>query len=86
MYQKDKSTYYPEITRDVALPWKDVRLNDITKGGTLFVGLGQKFGRTGIFGALGIVTERIRYQYFDETYILANNGNYSFHHQSFPTF
>lgn len=77
-YQRDKSTFYPDITRDVAIPWKDRRSEDIKKGGTAFLGIGKRFGRTGAFAALGLVTERIRYQYFDELYILSNNGYYSF--------
>ena len=77
-YQKDRSVFYSELTRDVVIPWADRRDDDIKKGGTLFLGLGQKFGRTGIFGALGIVNERNRYQYYDEMFILSNNGYYSF--------
>lgn len=77
-YRRDKSKYYEDLTRDVVIPWNDKRLDDITKGGTFFVGLGQRFKRTGVHAALGYVKERVRYQYFDELFILSNNGNYSF--------
>lgn len=77
-YQKDKSKYYEDLTRDVVIPWQDKRLEDITKGGTLYLGLGQRFGRTGINAAIGFATERVRYQYYDELFVLSNNGNYSF--------
>jgi len=77
-YQRDRSVFYSDLTRDVVIPWDDRRLDNIVKGGTLFLGLGQRFGRTSAFGALGIVGERNRYQYYDELFILSNNGNYSF--------
>lgn len=77
-YRRDKSKYYEDLTRDVVIPWNDKRLDDITKGGTFFAGLGQRFKRTGVHAALGYVKERVRYQYFDELFILSNNGNYSF--------
>lgn len=77
-FRRDKSTFYSELTRDVVVPWEDKRLNDIRKGGSLFLGLGQRFGRAGVHGALGLVKERVRYQYFDELFVLSNNGYYSF--------
>lgn len=77
-YQRDRSTFYSDLTRDVVIPWDDKRSTDIKKGSSVFAGVGQRFGRTGVFGALGVVNERNRYQYFDELYILSNNGYYSF--------
>lgn len=77
-YKTDKSKYYPDLTRDVVLPWNDKQLSNITKGGTFFLGVGQRFKRTGVHAALGFVKERVRYQYYDELFVLSNNGNYSF--------
>lgn len=73
----DKSTYYSDLTKDVVIPWNDKRLSNISKGGTLFLGAGHRFGANGVYAALGLGTETVRQQYFDELYILANNGRYS---------
>lgn len=77
-YQSDKSLYYLDLTAYDVIPWQDKRLADIKKSNSVYLGVGQKFGRTGVFGALGIINEKIRYQYFDELFILSNNGRYSF--------
>lgn len=84
---QDRSTFYPDLTRDVVIPWEDKRLPNITRGGTLFVGGGSRFGKTGIHAALGIGKERVRQQYFDELFILSNNGRYSIpdFHENFLT-
>lgn len=76
-YKIDESTYYPNLTTDQVIPWNDKKLSDIRKGGTLYVGVGRRYGKTGIHSAFGIAHEKVRFQYFDELYILSNNGKYS---------
>lgn len=77
-FQRDKSVYYEDITTDKVIPWRDKKLGDIKRFGTFYLGLGKRIGRLGVHGQLGFCQEEYRYQYFDELYILSNNGNYSF--------
>jgi hypothetical protein len=74
---KNKSIYYPEITVDQVIVWNDKKLSDIEEGWSLYMGLGKRYKRTGVHFMLGYVSQRDYYQYFDETYILSNNGKYS---------
>lgn len=58
--------------------WNDQRLDDITKGWSVYLGLGREFKNFGVNLSLGVGEEQKNYQFFDELYILSNNGNYSF--------
>ncbi len=76
--QRDKSFYYSDITMANAIDWKDRRLADIEKTNTTYLGVGKRYKRSGIHASVGINNERVNYQYFDELFVLSNNGNYSF--------
>jgi hypothetical protein len=75
--QRDESTFYPDLTMDRVIPWRDERLEDLNSGNVFYLGLGKKFGRTGIHTMAGFGRERKKYQFFDELYVLSNNGKYS---------
>lgn len=77
IFQKDESLFYPNLTRDRVLPWNDQRLEDIRRGRTFYFGFGKKIARTGIHALVGIGSFEKRYQFFDELYVLSNNGKYS---------
>lgn len=76
-FKRNESTYYPDLTTDVVLPWNDKRLPDIVRSGAFYIGGGRRINRTGVHVLLGVVSEKVRSQYFDELFILANNGKYS---------
>lgn len=76
-FQKDESSYYPDLTKDKVIPWGDQKLEDLHSGGTLYLGAGKRFARTGFHVMLGFGRETKRYQFFDEMFILSNNGKYS---------
>jgi hypothetical protein len=76
-YQRDISTFYPDLTRERALAWGDKRLEDVVKNQIFYVGLGKRYGRTGVHLSLGFGKERQRYQFEDEYFLLSNNGRYS---------
>lgn len=76
-FQRDYSTYYPNLTMDVVLPWKDKKLEDIVSESILYLGAGKKVKRTGFHLSLGFGNETRRYQFEDEMYVLSNNGKYS---------
>lgn len=76
-FQKDESSYYPDLTKDKVIPWGDQKLEDLYSGGTLYLGAGKRFARTGFHVMLGFGRETKRYQFFDELFILSNNGKYS---------
>jgi hypothetical protein len=76
-FQKDESTYYPDLTKDKVIPWGDQKLEDLYSGGVLYLGAGKRFARTGFHVMVGLGRETKRYQFFDEMFILSNNGKYS---------
>jgi len=76
-FQRDYSTYYPDLTMDVVLPWKDKKLEDIVSESVLYLGAGKRIKRTGLHLSLGFGNETRRYQFEDEMYVLSNNGKYS---------
>jgi hypothetical protein len=75
--EKDISTYYPDLSRERALAWGDRRLEDLTKSQVFYVGLGKRYGKTGVHLSLGLGNEKKRYQFEDEYFLLSNNGRYS---------
>jgi hypothetical protein len=83
-FYHNESTFYSNITMDVVQQWvrnnptQNYRLNDIKDGWNLYLGIGKEFGNFGANVSLGIGYEKDLYQYFDGTYILSNNGKYSF--------
>lgn len=76
-FQKDESLYYPDLTKDKVIPWGDQKLEDLYSGGALYLGAGKRFARTGFHVMVGFGRETKRYQFFDEMFILSNNGKYS---------
>jgi hypothetical protein len=76
-FQKDESSYYPDLTKDKVIPWGDQKLEDLYSGGALYLGAGKRFARTGFHVMVGFGRETKRYQFFDEMFILSNNGKYS---------
>lgn len=77
IFQRDEALFYPDLTMDKVLPWNDQKLEDIQKGNIVYLGFGKKISRTGLHAALGFGRSEKRYQFFDELYILSNNGKYS---------
>lgn len=80
--QKNESTYFPNLTMDKVLPWNDQKLNDLIEGWSFHLGMGHMFKDFGLEFMLGWNQDRYYYQYFDELYILSNNGKYSFKNYS----
>lgn len=84
MFTPDESTFYSNITMDVVQTWvntnpsQNYKLNDITDGWNVFLGVGREFKHFGANVSLGFGKETNNYQYFDGTFILSNNGKYSF--------
>lgn len=77
----DVSKYYtnPNVNfYNATTVWNDQRLDNITKGWSIYLGLGREFKNFGVNLSLGLGEEQNNYQFFDEFYILSNNGNYSF--------
>jgi hypothetical protein len=74
----DKSTFLPDLTMDYVILWNDDRLNDIFKGGSLYFGAGYKINKFGFYIMPGYGWDTNNFQFFDELYILSNNGKYSF--------
>ena len=77
----DKSQFYdnPNVNfYNASTVWSDQRLNDITKGWSVYLGVGREFKNLGVNLSLGVGQEQENFQFFDEYYILSNNGNYSF--------
>jgi hypothetical protein len=75
--QPDESTFYPNLTMDKVIPWGDEKLENLQSGHSFYLGLGKKFGRTGLHAMVGFGREKERYQFLDEMYVLSNNGKYS---------
>lgn len=77
----DKSQYYnnPNVNfYNATTSWNDKRLEDITKGWSAYLGVGREFKNFGVNLSLGFGKEIKNYQFFDELFVLSNNGNYSF--------
>lgn len=77
----DNSTYYNDSRVNfisASQIWKDERKEDIKKGSSVYIGFGAKFKNTQPYLALGFSKEKNLYQFYDETFILSNNGLYSF--------
>lgn len=74
----DQSSFLPNLTMDEVIPWNDTRLDDIVNGGVFYAGAGFKTGKFGFYLMPGYGWESHNFQFFDELYILSNNGKYSF--------
>jgi hypothetical protein len=76
---KDISVFYPELTLDKVLPWGDRKLSNFQQQSSFSVGLGKKLNKfAGIHMMIGFGKEKNNFRYFDEYFILSNNGEYSF--------
>jgi len=78
---QDRSEYYthPDVNfYNANSVWNDQRLENITKGWSLYLGVGREFKNIGVNLSLGVGRETENYQFFDEYYQLSNNGKYSF--------
>lgn len=78
---QDKSEYYshPDVNfYNATNVWKDQRLEDITKGWSMYLGVGREFKNLGVNISLGFGQETENFQFFDEYYQLSSNGKYSF--------
>lgn len=74
----DQSSFVPNLTMDYVMSWNDKRLEDITYGGVVYMGGGFKINKFGVYIMPGYGWDRNNFQFFDEFYILSNNGKYSF--------
>lgn len=77
----DKSEYYsnPQVNfYNATTSWNDKRLEDIVKGWSAYFGVGREFKNFGVNLSFGFGNQIRNYQFFDELYVLSNNGNYSF--------
>ena len=73
------SVYYPQLTLDKVLPWQDRKLSDETNTSLFSIGLGKKINKKiGVHMSLGVGKEEKRLRYYDEMFILSNNGQYTF--------
>lgn len=74
----DESSFIPNLTMDKVLEWEDKKLDDIFYGGSVYIGCGIKVNSFGIYVMPGYTWTTQNFQFFDEFYILSNNGRYSF--------
>lgn len=74
----DVSSFIPNLTMEKAISWNDKKLEDIVYGGSVYVGGGIKINSFGIHISPGYRWTTNNFQFFDEFYILSNNGRYSF--------
>lgn len=77
-FDKDESIFYDNIFMEDVIGWNDERLPDIQKNQSFYFGIGSKIKRFGVHFLIGFNKEIYNYQFFDELYILSNNGKYSF--------
>lgn len=78
-FQPDYSMYYPLLTLDKVIPWGDSKLNDQLNTRVFSIGAGKMFSkRLGLNVQFSFVKEQKKFKYFDETFILSNNGEYTF--------
>jgi hypothetical protein len=75
--ESDKSSFMSNVTMDDVIRWQDERLEDIRYGGTIYMGAGRKFSKFGAYVMGGYGWETHNLQFFDELYVLSNNGRYS---------
>jgi hypothetical protein len=76
---KDISVFYPELTLDKVLPWEDRKLSNFQQQSTFSIGLGKKLNKfAGIHMMVGFGREKNNFRYYDDYFILSNNGEYSF--------
>jgi hypothetical protein len=67
------------LTLDRVLPWDDRKLADEISTNMFSVGIGRKIDkRVGVHLSLGIGSEERRFKYYDEMFVLSNNGEYTF--------
>lgn len=72
-------TYYPLLTLDRVLPWDDRKLPDEIRSNMFYLGFGKKLDkRVGVHASLGFGKEIRRYKFYDELFVLSNNGEYTF--------
>ena len=73
------AVYYPLLTLDKVLPWQDRKLSDEVNTSLFSVGIGKKINtKMGVHMSLGVGSEERRFRYYDEMYVLSNNGQYTF--------
>lgn len=73
------SVYYPSLTLDKVLPWQDRKLSDEINTSLFSVGVGKKINKKmGVHMSFGVGKEEKRFRYYDEMFILSNNGQYTF--------
>jgi len=78
---KDQSEFYtnPQVNLyNAIMVWNDKRLDNIIKSWSAYIGVGKEFKNFGVNISLGFGNEQDNFQFFDEFYVLSNNGNYSF--------
>jgi hypothetical protein len=76
---KGVAVYYPHLTLDRVLPWSDRRLSDEINSNMFSVGFGKKINKKmGLHMSLGVGNEEKKFRFYDEMYILSNNGQYTF--------
>jgi hypothetical protein len=76
---KSVAVYYPYLTLDKVLPWSDRKLSDEVNSNMFSVGLGKKINKKmGLHMSLGIGGEERKFRFYDEMYVLSNNGQYTF--------
>jgi len=73
----DESTFMYNVTYSDVLRWGDERLDDITYGGAIYAGPGITFSNLSGYFMAGYAWETRNLQFYDELYILSNNGRYS---------
>ncbi len=73
----DRSSFMPYVTMDEVILWGDKQLETIKSGGTIYAGGGTKISKFGFYLMGGYSWETQNLQFFDELYILSNNGRYS---------
>jgi hypothetical protein len=67
------------LTLDKVLPWDDRKLNNQINTKSFSLGVGKMINkRLGLNFQFAFIKEVDRFKYLDETYILSNNGEYSF--------
>lgn len=73
----DESYFYSDITMNEIITWNDQQLDDILLGGVIYLGGGIKLNKFGVYVMPGYGWDKRNFQFFDELYILSNNGKYS---------
>lgn len=79
--------HYDNITYQDVVSWNDERLGEFTQYTSFNVGIGTEvFNSVSHFGAINFYTKDIDSIYFDEFYILSNDGKYSINHDDKNSF